>query len=74
MYSKDLASVPKHVYYDLRALLISSAARSQWRSKLKLVENYLHTKMDPERMIDLAIISMQRDLSSKVKLSLCLIN
>ena len=72
MVSKELSDVYPNLFVAIRVLLtipvaVASAERSF--SKLKLIKTYLRSTMSQERLSALAILSIERELSTKLNYS-----
>nr|CAH7766108.1 unnamed protein product [Callosobruchus chinensis] len=68
----ELTTSFPNLFIALRIFLylpITVASREHSSSKLKLIENYLSSSMFQERLSDLAVISIKKEISEEFDLS-----
>ena len=66
-----MESVFQNAFIALRVLLtlpVSAASGEHSFSKLKLIKNYLHSKMKQDRLNGLASISIEHDVAQRIEI------
>jgi hypothetical protein len=69
VYSKDLVSIFSKLTVGLRIFLTLPITVNAERIFSELTKNYLHMMMSQERLVDLAIISTELDITSTLNYS-----